>query len=177
MAFAFWPAVAAGLIGGIIMVTMGRLMKAAGIDLQISIIRMWGTVFKLRGTAAQVVGWVIHLLMSALIALIYALGFEYIFHATDQLWFWGLLGGLIHWFFAGLFMMAVPVMHPEIPEERSAPGAFAISNGIDDAAAFLVAHLVYGVTVGIVYAYLHTGGELGAAFLMRPTRDDCLNGN
>lgn len=56
MPFEFWPAVWAGVVGGIIMVLMSTMMKAAGAPLDMNIIRMWGTMLKLHGTAMQVAG-------------------------------------------------------------------------------------------------------------------------
>ncbi len=69
MEFAFWPAVFAGLVGGLIMAGMRMTMKAAGMDLKMDVARMWGTMMKVYGTAGQLLGMMIHLLVSALIAL------------------------------------------------------------------------------------------------------------
>jgi hypothetical protein len=74
------------------------------------------------------------------------------------------VGGAIHWVIAGMFLAMVPSMHPEIPEERPAPGAFAKNFGAPDVPAFLMGHLLYGFVVGVVYAYLHAGGGGSAAF-------------
>ena len=52
----FWPAIWAGIVGGTVMVLMSLMVKATGAPLEMSIIRMWGTMFKLHGTAMHVVG-------------------------------------------------------------------------------------------------------------------------
>ena len=163
MPFEFRPAIWAGIAGGIVMVVMSKMMKAAGAPLDMNIIRMWGTMLKLHGTAMQVAGWVIHLIASAMIALVYAWGFDAV-GADDNLWLWGAFGGLIHWVLAGLFMTMVPPMHPELPEKRRVPGAFATSYGPVDVAGFLMSHLVFGLIVGILYAYWHSVGGWSIAF-------------
>ncbi len=162
MSFEFWPAVWAGIVGGIVMVLMSMMMKAAGMDLQMSIVRMWGTMLKQHGAAMQVTGWLIHLVASAVIALVYAWTFDFL-GLGGNFWFWGLLGGIAHWFLAGLFMAMVPPMHPEIPEKRPAPGLFVNNYGTTDMLGFLMAHLVYGFLVGILYP-VFAGAGWGVAF-------------
>ncbi len=105
-------------------------------------------------------GFLFHLIVSGAIALIYAWAFN-LLGLRDNLWLWGLLGGAIHYVLAGMFLVMVPAMHPEIPEQRPVPGAFARNFGVPDVPAFLMGHLIYGLVVGIAYAYLH--GNAGAA--------------
>ena len=145
------------------MVLMSLMVKATGAPLEMSIIRMWGTMFKLHGTAMHLVGWIIHLVASAAIALLYAWGFD-LLGVDDNLWLWGLIGGVIHWIVGGLFLAMVPPLHPELPERRPAPGAFASNYGALDMAGFLMTHLVYGLIVGILYAYWHSAGGSSVAF-------------
>ncbi len=165
MEFEFWPAVLAGVIGGAVMFGTRLMMKkVVGVDLKMDITRIWGTMLGVHATAGRVLGLIIHLLVSAAIALAYAWGFAYIFGVRDNLWLWGLIGGVIHWIIAGLFLAMVPVMHPEIPERRPAPGAFAKNFGVPDVPGFLMGHLLYGVVVGMLYASFHTGGGWNAAF-------------
>ncbi len=163
MSFEFWPAVFAGIIGGLVMYGMRLTMKTAGIDLKMDMMRMRGTMVNVHGGAGRAVGMLIHLGGSGLIAVIYAWLFD-LLGARDHLWLWGLLGGAIHWVFAGLFLAMVPAMHPEIPERRPVPGAFARNFGVPDVPGFLMGHVLYGVVVGILYASFHTGGGWNAAF-------------
>jgi len=150
MVFAFWPAVASGAIGGITMVALGVLMKRSGVPLQMNVVRMWSTMLGLRGMPGQVAGWGIHLLVSAAFALPYA-GIFRVGGAVKRSWRWGLSLGVIHWMAAGLFLATVPSIHPEIPEERPAPGPFAANYGRADVLGFLLAHLVFGTVVGVLY--------------------------
>jgi hypothetical protein len=164
MPIELWPAIWAGLIGGAIMYGTRLMMKSTvGVDLKMDMARMWGTMMHVHGPRGRALGLLIHLVASGLIALIYAWGFDLI-GADENMWLWGLIGGAIHWVLAGVFLTMVPAMHPEIPEERPAPGPFAKNFGIPDVPAFLMGHLLYGVVVGILYAILHSGGGTGAAF-------------
>ncbi len=129
-------------------------MKTAGVDLKMDIARMWGTMMKAQGTPGYLLGMMVHFVVSAALALPYAWGFKNIFQAKTHLWLWGLLGGVIHWLIAGLFLGIVPAMHPEIPEKRPAPGPFAKNFGAPDVPAFLLGHLVYGLFVGSLFACL-----------------------
>lgn len=150
MDFEFWPAVFAGLIGGIAMSMLDWMMKPMGMKMDPH--HMWGTMMKLHGGTGYAMGFVFHMILSAGIALLYA-GFFDIVGAGDNLWAWGLLGGLIHWAIAGgMFMPMVPAMHPEIPERQPAPGIFVTNYGPLDTTGFLMSHLAYGLVVGIFYA-------------------------
>ena len=98
-------------------------------------------------------GFVMHLVISGLIALIYAAVFEAIHRST---WWLGLIGGAIHAAIGGFFMLLMPTLNPLIPETIPAPGAFAINYGTVTAAAFVMLHLVYGAIVGGIYKPVHT---------------------
>ncbi len=139
------------------MVVMRALLKAAGLELPLDIARVWGTMLTLHGTLGWLVGLLIHLVGSGGIALIYAWVFDWI-GADDHLWLWGLTGGVIHWVIAGLFFAILPPLHPEIPEERPAPGAFLARFGAPSVPVFLVGHAMFGVVVGVLYALLHPEG-------------------
>jgi hypothetical protein len=156
---AFWPAMIAGFIGGMLMVVMRSIMRKAGLELPMDISRIWGSMFMLHGTPGWLVGLVIHLLGSAGIALIYAWGFD-LLGVEDRLWFWGLLGGLIHWVIAGLFFGILPAMHPEIPERQPAPGAFLHHFGVPSMPVFFVGHVMYGGVVAVLYGTLHPDASI-----------------
>jgi hypothetical protein len=150
MEFQFWPAVFAGLVGGLVMSMLDWMMKPMGMRMDPH--HMWGTMMKLRGGAGYTMGFVVHMVISAALALLYALFFA-IVGVQANLWAWGLLGGLIHWAIAGgMVMPMVPAMHPEIPEREPAPGMFVKNYGTLDATGFLMTHLLYGLVVGLLYA-------------------------
>jgi len=143
----------AGVIGGAVMIALVAIARAAGItDLNFGI--LWGSMITNEATAGTwVLGTVIHLVVSGLIALIYAAVFEAI---RGSNWFTGLIGGAIHAVIGGLALTALPAIHPAIPDLLREPGAFAINYGSAAAALFVVGHLIYGVIVGGLYTPVHT---------------------
>ncbi len=153
MEFSFRPAAISGAIGGTIMVTMGKLMKKAGVNLQMSIVHMWGAMLGLRGAPQLIAGWIVHVIVSVAIGVAYA-GILSLADAKRRIWLWGLSIGVIHWIFAGLFLTVVSAIRPQKAGERRAPGPFAVNFGLDDVVAFLVAHLVFGTVVGVLYPRL-----------------------
>ena len=163
MPFDPWPVAAAGLVAGLLMLAVRSVLTALGVDLRMDLLLMWGTLFGLRGAAGRIAGLAMHAAMSVAIGAVYALGFH-LLGVMDNLWLWGLLGGVVHWVLAGLFLTAVPAMHPEIPARRAAPGTFSRNFGRGDVAAFLAGHLAYGLAFAVVYAILHRAGGAAAAF-------------
>jgi hypothetical protein len=101
------------------------------------------------GATTWVIGLVIHLMISALIALIYAWGFERVTHRAGVLI--GLGFAVIHVVIAGVVMAIIPAMHPMIPEQMPAPGAFMTNMGGTFVALFVIEHLLYGAIVGAMY--------------------------
>ena len=147
----------AGLVAGVVMVVFRMGIRAAGVALRMDVIRMWVTMFRLRGTLGWVAGLAMHVLVSAGVGLFYAIGLQ-LLGAEDALWLWGLLGGSIHYAIAGLFLAVAPDLNPEMPDRIPAPGAFASRLGTADVAGFLVGHLAYGVAFALTYGLLHAAG-------------------
>ncbi len=143
----------AGVIGGAVMLALVAIARAAGItDLNLGI--LWGSMITNDATAGTwVLGAVIHLVVSGLIAFIYAAVFEAI---RGSNWFTGLIGGAIHAVIGGLALTALPAIHPAIPDLLRAPGAFAINYGAAAATLFVAGHLIYGIIVGGLYTPVHT---------------------
>ncbi len=143
----------AGVIGGAVMIALVAIARAAGItDLNFGI--LWGSMITNNATAGTwVLGAVIHLVVSGLIALIYAAVFEAI---RGSNWFTGLIGGAIHAVIGGLLLTELPAIHQAIPDLIRAPGAFAINYGTATATLFVVGTLIYGIIVGGLYTPVHT---------------------
>jgi hypothetical protein len=139
----------AGVIGGAVMIALVAIARAAGItDLNLGI--LWGSMITGNATAGTwVLGALIHLIVSGLIALIYAAVFEAI---RGSNWFTGLIGGAVHAVIGGLLFAALPGTPGFIRD----PGAFAINYGSATAALFIVGHLIYGIIVGGMYTPVHT---------------------
>ena len=140
-------ALAAGVAGGTAMTIGMAILRASGMPANPEM--MLGTMFFPQGSLAWVAGFTMHLIVSALIALIYAWGFERVTHRAG--WTIGVLFALIHIPIGGIVMGVIPVMHPMIPEMMPPPGAFMAGMGMMGVMAFVAEHLVYGAIVGAVY--------------------------
>jgi hypothetical protein len=143
----------AGVIAGAVMIILVVIARAIGLtDLNFGI--LWGSIFTQDvGGGTWFLGFVIHLIASGLIALIYAAVFEAI---RGSNWFTGLIGGAIHAAIGGFALLLLPGIHPLIPETIRDPGAFGVNYGSATAAVFIISHLVYGMIVGGMYTPVHT---------------------
>jgi hypothetical protein len=168
--FEFWPAVIAGLIGGIGMSMTIMLAKRLGwTQMDMSIIE--GAMFSGDRGTAKMLGMMTHLVvMSALIiGSIYAAVFAWLAIAPENAWWVGALLGIVHGLIGGMMMAMLPAMHPRMGDSGGAvpamatgpdmqlapPGAFALNYGATSSAMSVMgAHVVYGLLVGAVYAWL-----------------------
>ena len=140
-------AITAGLVGGLVMTALGWLVRQFGLEMNAEM--MLGTMMSAPGVTAWVIGFMIHLMLSALIALLYAWGFERVTHRAGVAT--GLGFAVIHLLIAGVVMAMIPAMHPMIPEQMPAPGAFLAGMGGTFVGLFVIEHLLYGATVGALY--------------------------
>lgn len=126
---------------------LGR--AAMGMDVNLEM--MMGTMFLEPGPAAWILGFAMHLMVSGLIALAYAWGFETVTKRADA--GRGAAFSLVHILIAGVVMGAmIPVVHRLIPEQMPGPGFFLANHGTMGVVAFVVLHLVFGAVVGAMYA-------------------------
>ncbi|MFU8803601.1 MAG: hypothetical protein ACNA8W_07325 [Bradymonadaceae bacterium] len=149
----------AGVIAGIVMSILMALGRAVGIPLAAEM--MLGTMFGLPmgAVGTWVFGFVMHLIVSGLIALLYAVGFERVTHRAG--WGVGAAFSLVHILIAGIVMAMMPLIHPMIPTPMGAPGFLMFNMGAAAAILFIVEHVIYGALVGGIYAgeVLPTRGE------------------
>lgn len=142
-------AVLGGVIGGAVMSLMMALGRSM-MGMQANLEMMLGTMFGAApGPGTWLLGFGMHLMISALIALIYAWGFERLTHRGG--WQMGLGFGVIHAVIGGVAMGMMPAIHPLIPEQMPAPGAFMSNLGMMGIVAEFVLHMVYGAIVGATY--------------------------
>jgi hypothetical protein len=143
----------AGVIGGAVMIALLVIARAFGwTDLNFGMI--WGSIFTQHISAGTwVLGFVIHLVVSGLVALIYAAIFEAI---RTSNWGLGLIGGAIHAVIAGFLFAGLPSINTLMPETIANPGAFAANYGAFTVVAFIATHLIYGMIVGGMYVPVHT---------------------
>jgi hypothetical protein len=139
----------AGLAGGAAMSLLMLGLRAAGL-LPVNLEMLLGTMLGAeQNQNTWLIGLGIHLMISGLIALIYAAGFEYVTHYAG--WRVGAGFGLIHALIGGVVMGAMPALHPLVPEAMAAPGPFLSHFGPLGVAAFFATHVVYGAIVGAIY--------------------------
>ncbi|OMQ16649.1 hypothetical protein A7K94_0201010 [Modestobacter sp. VKM Ac-2676] len=169
MDFEFWPAVLAGLAGGVVMSALMAMMRKAG-KTQMDMALIEGAMFTGDRGRAKVIGLMMHLVvLSALvIGSLYALLFTWLEVESGNAWWVGGLLGIAHGLIAGVAMAVLPAVHPRMhagastapadvsgsPVELEPPGAFAKNYGGATPPGLVMAHVVYGLVVGLVYALL-----------------------
>ncbi len=140
-------AIIGGVVGGLAMTVLAWTARQAGIEMNGEM--MLGTMVSAPGTTAWLIGLLMHLMLSVLIALIYAVGFEHVTHRAGVAV--GLGFAVIHVTIAGIVMAMIPAIHPMIPEQMPAPGAFLGNMGAIFVALFVLEHLLFGAIVGGMY--------------------------
>lgn len=139
----------AGVVGGVTMSLLMWMARLMGMEIDLSM--MLGTMFiQPPGFSPWVLGFFMHLMISGLIALIYAWGFEHVTHRAG--WTTGVLFSLLHSTIAGLVMGMVGAIHPLMPDPMPAPGFFLANRGALYPLMLFVLHGVYGAIVGRMYA-------------------------
>jgi uncharacterized membrane protein YagU involved in acid resistance len=106
---------------------------------------------------ARVAGFFIHLAIGEAFALGYAAGFALLDTAT---WWLGALFGLVHVAVAlTILVPLLPGLHPHMATERAGPASFtvleppgllALNYGAETPAVAVVAHLVFGIALGLL---------------------------
>jgi hypothetical protein len=142
-----FAAIVSGVVGALALSLVMALAPMLGMP-RMDTVGMLSTMF---GKANKMLGWIMHLMMGAVFALVY--GF---------LWSQGIgapavgsavLFGAVHWFVVGIGMVMVPMMHAGIKSgEVAAPGAWMTNQG--GMMAFvggLLGHIFFALVVGLVY--------------------------
>lgn len=117
---------------------------------------MLGTIFVEDPDRARVVGALVHLANGQVFALAYASAFASLDRST---WWLGALFGLLHGVAAlTLIIPLLPGIHPRMASDRQGPardvtleppGLFGLNYGRATAIVTLVAHVAYGILLGI----------------------------
>jgi len=143
-------AVIAGLVGTVVFTMVMVMAPKMGMP-KMDIVGLLGSMF---GGENRALGMIIHLMMGAIFAIIYA----YLWGAgigTLSL-LGGVIFGVVHWLVVGLMMGGMPMLHTGIKSGSvEAPGAFMLKSG--GPVAFmggLIGHIVFGIVVALVYAAL-----------------------
>ena len=117
-----------------------------------------GTVVTADPDRARVAGFFIHLAVGMGFALGYAAMFDLVHSAT---WWFGALLGLLHVAVALMVLLPLlPGVHPRMASHRASPastavleppGLLALNYGAQTPAVAIVAHLVYGIVLGLLF--------------------------
>ena len=117
-----------------------------------------GTAVTADPDRARVAGFFIHLAVGMGFALGYAAMFDLVHSAT---WWFGALLGLLHVAVAlTVLLPLLPGVHPRMASHRAGPastavleppGLLALNYGAQTPAVAIVAHLVYGIVLGLLF--------------------------
>ena len=150
MDFNFGAAIAAGVVGTVVMTAvlyMGIAMVPR--QMTMNLLYMLGTMVTRNKSAAYVIGAMIHSMMGIAFALVHAAAFQ-AFGLSSALVAWGLLFGFVHWIAVGMGMIGTmhPVMRTGGMQE---PGVFVRNLPSMTIMGFLMLHLLYGLVVALLY--------------------------
>lgn len=106
-------AIIAGLIATAVMTVLMYMMPAMGMP-KMDIVGMLGTMFTADRGTANVIGAVLHFMMGAIFAIIYAWLWANV--VGDPTWWWGLIFGAVHGVIAIIAMPLMMRMHPRPPD-------------------------------------------------------------
>lgn len=144
-------AVVAGIVGTVVFTAVLMMAPKMGMP-KMDIVDLLGSMFSAKSN--PVLGWMMHLMMGVVFALIYA--FLWSSGVGAATWVYGLIFGAIHWLIVGMAMAMIPMMHVGIKSGAvKAPGLWMTNNG--GVMAFmggLVGHAIFGAVVALVYAAL-----------------------
>ena len=143
-------AVISGILGTFAISAVMAVAPMMGMP-KMNIVDMLSTMF---GKSNLVLGWMMHLMMGAMFALIYA--FLWSHGIGSPGWISGLIFGAAHWLMVGLMMAVIPIVHAGIKNgDVEAPGLWMTNQG--GMLAFiggLMGHMVFGLVVALVYAII-----------------------
>ena len=115
---------------------------------KMDIVGMLSTMF---GKPNRTLGWIMHMMMGIVFALIYA--FLWSLGIGSASWLVGLLFGIGHWLVVGVMFALIPMMHAGIKSgEVEKPGLWMTNQG--GLMAFMggvMGHMVFGIVVALVY--------------------------
>ena len=141
-------ALVAGIVGTAVFSMVLMMAPRMGMP-KMDIVGMLSTMF---GKENRLLGWMMHLMMGVIFALIYA--FLWSKGILAPTWLGGLIFGAAHWVIVGMIMGMIPMMHVAIRRgDVKAPGLWMTNNGGMLAfAGGLMGHLVFGVVTALVYS-------------------------
>lgn len=142
----------AGVVGGLVMTVMMTIARMMGmVDANMSKYQGCMITKSNEGAGTTVAGIMMHLMISALIAILYAWAFTAIW--GEATWWYGMINAVVHWLIAGMVLPMMDGMNPCVKDGRiKAFGAYGKNYGMMMVVGFLVGHLLYGAVVGWLYS-------------------------
>ncbi len=141
----------AGLVGGIAMGIWAMMMHMVGFS-RMSMTTYEGCMItgEDAGAGTFMAGMAMHLMLSVLIAFVYAFAFEFFWR--DATWLSGMVFGVVHWIAAGMMLPLMDGMNGCVKRNAMNPmQVFANGYGGGAVATFLIGHLIFGAVVGWLY--------------------------
>lgn len=144
-------AVIAGLTASLVFSMVLAMAPKMGMP-KMDIVSLLGSMFSAR--SIQALGWMMHLMMGVIFALLYA--FLWSSGISAATWVGGLILSAGQWLLVGMVMGMIPLMHVGIKRGTvQAPGVWMTNNG--GLMAFmggLLGHMIFGIVIALVYAAL-----------------------
>lgn len=138
--------VVAGLIGGVVFGLMMQMMMAPTPEGgQMPVMAMIGQIV---GSPTVGVGWIYHLVNSAVIGGIFGWLFGTRVHSYSSAITWGVAYGFAWWILGGLILMPILLGMPAFAPLTMPPMRMV-------AMGSLVGHVIYGAILGAAFAWLH----------------------
>lgn len=142
-------AIVAGLAGTAAISLLMAMGPRMGMP-KMAIWEMLGTMFSKEGNVG--LGWVMHFMMGAIFAIIYALLWAAGIGSATLVS--GVVFGAVHFLIVGLMMGGMPMMHAGIKAGTTqAPGVLMLNSGLMGFMGGLIGHAVYGLVVALVYGF------------------------
>jgi hypothetical protein len=150
-------AIAGGLVGTLVMTTIMRGASEFGLT-RIDFALLLGTTVSDNRRKARAFGYVFHFA----VGIVFALAYAAFFHVVGRSgWVLGALLGTLHAVFDGTVLVNVllPLVHPRIATPETAaneialiepPGFLMLNYGRNSFLVALIAHVAYGVAVGLI---------------------------
>lgn len=145
-------AIVAGLVGTLVMSMVMVMAPKMGMP-KMDIVGMLSTMFSKKGI--PVLGWMMHMMMGIIFALVYAFLWSQGIGAAT--WLYGLIFGAAHWLVVGVIMAMIPMMHIGIRSGSvKAPGLYMTGNGGGMKAFIggLMGHMIFGLVIALVYTLI-----------------------
>jgi hypothetical protein len=150
-------AIAGGFLGTLVFSTLSKAaseMSLTRMDLPL----LLGTAVTDNRRKARAIGYLFHLMVGILFAMLYAGFFRIVGHSS---WWMGALLGALHAVFTATVLVNVllPIVHPRMATSETAaneialiepPGFLMLNYGRSTFLVTLAAHIAYGAIVGLV---------------------------